>query len=238
MYYWCFRFIFFSRYCYPFTRRCFLASLIVPVFGLASRYVIWFTLWSVIDSTVKNCYNWGQPGIEHGTSRTRSENPTPRPLTVALIWLRLVNCLKLYALIHSFYHELLCARVVDYSRCGLSELQILSASVNFDSLCRKSNSSTSGSVRSGIDGNWSKNFSRREREAHAKTTAELTPLRLFLCIIGVFDLFFSPDIVIPSRVDVSLQAWLSQFLVSPACIWFDSPCGVSAVTKWFNSNEV
>ena len=80
MYYYCFRFILSREYC-PFLRRCFLASLIVPVLGLTSRYMIWFTLWSVIDSTVTKCKNWGQPGNEPGTSRTLSENNTPRPLS-------------------------------------------------------------------------------------------------------------------------------------------------------------
>ena len=57
--------------------------------------------------------------------------------TVPLVWLRLVNLLKPYALILSFYHEFVSAGVNDSSQCGLSELQILSASRNFETVCRK-----------------------------------------------------------------------------------------------------
>ena len=41
------------------------------------------------------------------------------------------------ALIYSCYHEIVRARVNGFSQSGLSELQILSAGKNFETVCRK-----------------------------------------------------------------------------------------------------
>ena len=115
--------------------------------------------------------------------------------TVPLVWLRLVNLLKPYALILSFYHEFVSAGVNDSSQCGLSELQILSASVNFDTLCRK----PIVQLREMLDRDRREliqellaPWARPIRQDHSATD----PAPALLCIFSVSDLVFSSDNVV------------------------------------------